>query len=123
DRQNEYFDGVGYQYENGGLVSSDYRYFKQAGETGKPYFGMGYGRDRYIAYFGNATYTYKERYSVKFSGRYDGSNLMGKSRVARWLPTWNISASWNIDEEDFWPENDILTGAKLRGSYGLVASI
>jgi TonB-linked SusC/RagA family outer membrane protein len=123
DRQNEYFDGAGYQYENGGLVSSDYHYFKQAAETGKPYFGMGYGLDRYIAYFSNAAYTYKEKYTLKLSGRYDGSNLMGKSTVARWLPTWNVSGSWNIDEESFWPKNNILTAAKLRASYGLVASI
>lgn len=123
DRQNEFFDGAGYQYENGGLVSSNYFYFKQAAETGKPYFGMGYGLDRYVAYFSNASYTYKEKYTLKLSGRYDGSNLMGKSTVARWLPTWNVSGSWNIDEEDFWPKNNIVSGAKLRASYGLVASI
>lgn len=123
DRQNEYFDGAGYQFENGGLVSSNYYYFKQAAETGKPYFGMGYGLDRYIAYFSNASYTFKEKYTLKFSARLDGSNLMGKSTVARWLPTWNLSGSWNIDEESFWPKNDIVSAAKLRASYGLVASI
>lgn len=123
DRQNEYFDGAGYQFENGGLVSSNYKYFKQAAETGKPYFGMGYGLDRYIAYFSNASYTYKEKYTLKFSTRLDGSNLMGKSTVARWLPTWNLSSSWNIDEESFWPKNKIVNAAKLRVSYGLVANI
>lgn len=123
DRQNEYFDGVGYQFDNGGLVNPYYKYFKEAAEEGKPYFGMGSGFDRYLAYFANASYTYKERYTIKLSGRYDGSNLMGSSSVARWLPTWNVSGSWNIDEESFFPKSDILTGAKLRASYGLVASI
>ncbi len=123
DRQNEYFDGAGYQFDNGGLVNPYYKYFKQAAEAGKPYFGMGYGFDRYLAYFANAAYTYKERYTIRLSGRYDGSNLMGRSTIARWLPTWNVSGSWNIDEESFFPKNDILTGAKLRASYGLVASI
>jgi TonB-linked SusC/RagA family outer membrane protein len=123
DRQNEYFDGAGYQFDNGGLVNSYYKYFKQAAETGKPYFGMGNGFDRYMAYFANASYTYKERYTVRVSGRYDGSNLMGRSTIARWLPTWNVAGSWNIDEESFFPKSDIITGAKLRASYGLVASI
>ncbi|WP_113654472.1 SusC/RagA family TonB-linked outer membrane protein [Pedobacter namyangjuensis] len=123
DRQNEFFDGAGYQFDNGGLVSSYYKYFKQATESGKPYFGMGYGYDRYMAYFANTSYTYKERYTIKLSGRYDGSNLMGKSAVARWLPTWNVSGSWNIDEESFFPKNEIFTGAKIRASYGLVASL
>ena len=27
--------------------------------------------------------------------RYEGSNKLGKSRSARWLPTWNISGAWN----------------------------
>lgn len=123
DRQDESFDGVGYQFANGGLVTSNYNYFKQATETGKPYFAMGNGFDRYVAYMANGTYTYKEKYTLKLSGRYDGSNLMGKSARARWLPTWNVSGSWNINEESFFPKSDILTGAKLRASYGLVASI
>lgn len=123
DRQNQYFDGVGYQFGNGGLVNTNYNYIKQASEANKPYFGMDYKYDRFIAYFANATYTYKERYTLGVNGRYDGSNLMGKSRVARWLPTWNVSGSWNIDEEEFFPKSKILNGAKLRASYGLVANL
>lgn len=123
DRQAESFDGVGYQFNNGGLVSPYYKYFKEAAEEGKPYFSMGNTFDRYTAFFGNASYTYKEKYTLRLSGRYDGSNKLGKSADARWLPTWNVSASWNISDENWWPKSDILYGAKLRGSYGLVASI
>jgi TonB-linked SusC/RagA family outer membrane protein len=123
DRQTESFDGVGYQYGNGGLVNPYYKYFKQAAEEGKPYFSMQNGYQRYTAFFGNASYTYDEKYTVKVSGRYDGSNLLGRTATARWLPTWNVAASWNISDEDFWPKSDILSGAKLRGSYGLTASI
>ncbi len=123
DRQKESFDGIGYQFDNGGLVSPYYKYFKEAAEEGRPYFGMGRNYERYTAFFGNAAYTYKEKYTVRLSGRYDGSNLLGKDATARWLPTWNVAASWNISDESFWPKSDILYGAKLRGSYGLVASI
>lgn len=123
DRQREAFDGVGYQFDNGGLVTPYYKYFKEAAEEGKPYFSMGNEFERYSAFFGNAAYTYDEKYTVKFSGRYDGSNKLGRTATARWLPTWNVSASWNISDEKFWPKGDILSGAKLRGSYGLVASI
>jgi len=123
DRQTESFDGVGYNFDNGGLVTPYYKYFKESAEEGKPYFSMGNNYERYSAFFANAAYTYDEKYTIKFSGRYDGSNLLGRTATARWLPTWNIAASWNISDEKFWPESDILTGAKLRGSYGLVASI
>lgn len=123
DRQDEYFDGVGYQYENGGLVSAYYKYFKQAAEEGKPYFGMGVGADRYIAYMANGAYNYKGRYTLNATARYDGSNKMGKSRVARWLPTWNVSGKWFLDEESWWPKSKYITTAALRATYGLVASI
>lgn len=123
DRQNESFDGVGYQFANGGLVNPYYKYFKQASEKGQPYFGMQNGYDRYTAFFANAAYTYKEKYTLRLSGRYDGSNLLGKEATARWLPTWNVSGSWNISDESFWPKSKILSAAKLRASYGLVASI
>lgn len=123
DRENEYFDGVGYQYENGGLVNPYYKYFKQAAEQGKPYFGMQPGYERFLAYMAQVTYSYKNRYTITPVIRYDGSNKMGESKTARWLPTWNISGSWNINEEPFWKENKILSSATLRGSYGLVGNI
>lgn len=123
DRQSKFFDGVGYQYENGGLVAPYYKYFKQAREEGKPYYGMGYNWDRWVGYSMRAAYAYKNRYRLNASGRYDGSNKMGKSRTARWLPTWNVSGAWLIDEENFWPTNDVLSAFSVRGTYGMVASM
>lgn len=122
-RQYEYFDGVGYQYENGGLVSPYYMYFKQAQESVDPYFGMNTGVDRYLAYFMQLQYSYKDKYTLIPTIRYDGSNKMGRSKTARWLPTWSISGNWNIHREDFWTKNEILNSAVLRGSYGLVANV
>ncbi|RZL19940.1 MAG: SusC/RagA family TonB-linked outer membrane protein, partial [Pedobacter sp.] len=123
DRQKESFDGIGYQFDNGGLVTPYYKYFKEAAEEGKPYFSMGNNFERYTAFLANASYTYREKYTVKVSGRYDGSNKLGRNADARWLPTWNVAGSWNISDEDFWPTSNFLYGAKLRASYGLVASI
>lgn len=123
DRQNEFFNGVGYQYENGGLVNPYYMYFKQAGEQGKPYFGMQPTKDRFLAYLFQATYAYKDKYVFTPSLRFDGSNKMGKSHTARWLPTWNVSGRWNVFRENFWPENPVLTSALIRASYGLTGNI
>lgn len=123
DRQYEFFDGVGYQFANGGLVNPYYMYFKEAGEEGKPYFGMNPGKDRFLAYMFQGAYAYKDRYVFTPTLRFDGSNKMGKSRTARWLPTWNLAGRWNVSNESFWPKNNILTSALVRGSYGLVANI
>ena len=123
DRENEHFDGIGYQFANGGLVNANHYYFKRGQEEGKPYFGMTPGKDRYLAYAGSGTYAYKEKYVVKGTIRYDGSNKMGHSTTARWLPTWNVSGRWNVDQENFWPENKVVNSLILRSSYGLTANI
>ncbi|MGX5816725.1 SusC/RagA family TonB-linked outer membrane protein [Chitinophaga lutea] len=126
DRQNTSYEGIGYQYENGGLVNPNYRYFKKMIEGGDPYFGMDYGAERYAAFMGRLAYAYGDRYSLNFTGRYDGSNKMGKSKVARWLPTWNVSGAWHLDAESFYGDGgfrDVLSGATLRATYGMTASI
>ena len=124
DRQFADYDGVGYQYDNAGLVNTNYRYFKKAAEGGDPYFGMGYSKDRFVAYAARAAYAYKSKYSINGTVRYDGSNLMGKSRTSRWLPTWNVSGAWDIDQEKFFqPIESVVSGARIRGTYGLVASM
>jgi len=105
------------------LVSPYYMYFKQAQESVDPYFGMNTGVDRYLAYFMQLQYSYKDKYTLIPTIRYDGSNKMGRSKTARWLPTWSISGNWNIHREDFWTKNEILNSAVLRGSYGLVANV
>src|SRR5690606_17956472 len=58
DRQNSDYDGVGYQFENGGLVNPNYRYFKKMIEGGDPYFGMGYDYERFVAGMLRGAYAY-----------------------------------------------------------------
>jgi len=123
ERQSYNFDGVGYNYENGGLVNTNYRYFKKSTEGGAPYFGMGKNWDRFLAYMFRAAYNYDNRYSFNFTSRMDGSNKMGKSRQARWLPTWNVSGAWDIDNEKFFRGGKIFSSARLRATYGLVGNI
>lgn len=124
DRQNTDYQGIGYQYDNGGLVNPNYRFFKKMIEGGNPYFGMDYDWDRFVAGMFRGAYAYKDKYSVNFTTRLDGSNKLGKSTVARWLPTWNLSGKWNVDQEEFFnQDNDIFTAVSIRGTYGLVASL
>lgn len=125
DRQTSSYEGIGYQYENGGLVNPNYRYFKKMIEGGDAYFGMGTGKDRFAAFMGRAAYSFADKYSINATARYDGSNKMGKSKVARWLPTWNVSGAWHIDHEKFYSDRiaKVISGATLRGTYGMTASI
>jgi TonB-linked SusC/RagA family outer membrane protein len=123
DRQNSNYDGVGYQYENGGLVNPDYLYFKKSIESGSPYFGMYYNKERNVAFMTRAAYNYDSKYSINTTFRYDGSNRMGTSSAVRWLPTWNVSGAWSLDQESFYPKNKYLSSVRFRGTYGLVANM
>ena len=54
--------------------------------------------------------------------RYEGTNKLGRSTSARWLPTWNISGAWNAHEEKFWQTLEpTLSNFTLKASYLLTA--
>lgn len=77
-----------------------------------------YYRD--VAFFGSVTYSYAGKYIVNGTARYEGTNRMGSSKQARWLPTGNISGRWNIHEENFFrPVNSVLCDLSVRISYSL----
>ena len=123
DRQYTWFRGWGYQYENGGVPYNDYRLFKQSQEENSQYYSNDFTYYRNLAFFGMATYSYKGRYTINGTIRYEGTNKLGKSTSARWLPTWNVSGAWNAHEERWWqPTFDKWwTYASLKASYSLTA--
>jgi len=121
DRSRSNYDGIGMQYDMGYLPSYDYRYFKQSSEQNAQYYGLSNSYGREVSFFGTATYSYKGRYTVNGTVRYEGSNRLGKATSARWLPTWNVSAAWNAHEEPWFKETfkSALTHATLKASYSL----
>ncbi len=123
DRQMANNTGVGYQYSNGGVPYIDYRFIKMMTEDNNAYYGLSQERDRFVAFFANATYTYKSKYTFSGTVRDDGSNRLGSSPQARWLPTWTLSGVWNVDREKFLENATQLSHLMLKGSYGLNASI
>ena len=76
-----------------------YAVFKKSQEENSQYYEMTNTQERSAAFVGVATYSWKKRYSITGTYRYEGTNRMGKSRSARWLPTWNVSGAWNVHEE------------------------
>ena len=120
NRTQSYFNGVGMQYDMGYLPAYDYRYFKQASEENNMYYYLTNAYNRDVAFFGNINYSWKGRYAVNGTVRYEGSNRLGKSRNSRWLPTWNVSGAWNVHEEPFFNKlNKVLSHLSLRTSYSL----
>ncbi|WP_297676361.1 SusC/RagA family TonB-linked outer membrane protein [uncultured Bacteroides sp.] len=120
DRNKNYFNGWGMQYSQGEIPFYTYQFFKKSIEEGTDYYSLSNTRSRSAAFFANATYSYKGRYTVNGTYRYEGTNRLGKSRSARWLPTWNISGAWNMHEEEFFESlKPALAHFSLKASYSL----
>ena len=112
---------VGVLYDMGLLGSYDYTYFKQASEENSIYYALNNGYSREVSFFGTATYSWKHRYILNGTVRYEGSNRLGRATSARWLPTWNVSTAWNAHEEPWFAKTfkNALTHATLKASYSL----
>ena len=122
DRSKSYFQGWGMQYSMGEIPYYVYDFFKKGVEDGNQYYSLDRTRSRSVAFFGNATYSYKGKYIVNGTARYEGTNRMGRSRSSRWLPTWNVSGAWNAHEENFFKElQPAFSHFTLKASYSLTA--
>ena len=122
DREATWFRGWGMQYNLGEEPNYDYRIFKKGQEDGSNYYTMTHTYDRRAAFFATATYSYKGKYNLNGTVRYEGSNQLGKSRQARWLPTWNVSGKWNIIDEPWMRSlQPTLSHAAIKASYSLTA--
>lgn len=122
DRSKTWFNGAGMQYEMGMLPAYDYQFFKQGNEENTDYYTVEQTRQREVSFFGTGTYSYKGKYIINGTVRYEGSNKLGKSRSSRWLPTWNVSGAWNVHEEQFFENmKPALSNLTLKASYSLTA--
>jgi len=114
--------GWGYQFDNGGITYTPYLWLKQMNEENTEYFGESYSLTNSLAYYGQFNYNFDQRYTVNGTLRYEGTNRLGKSRQSRWLPTWNVSAAWDLTNEKFMAKTQSwLSQAKFRASYSLTA--
>ena len=122
ERHSTWFRGWGMQYNMGEIPSWAYAVFKKAQEQGSDYYSLENTHERSAAFVGVATYSWKRRYSLTGTYRYEGTNRMGKSRSARWLPTWNLSGAWNAHEESWFEKlKPILSNFTAKLSYSLTA--
>ena len=120
DRHSSWFRGWGMQFDFGEIASYNHKVFKQGSEENTQYFTLENHHVRSAAFFANGTYSYKGKYVINGTVRYEGTNFLGKARSARWLPTWNISGAWNAHEEDFMKGlYPVLSHLSLKASYSL----
>jgi TonB-dependent starch-binding outer membrane protein SusC len=75
------------------------------------------GVNRFASFLANASYTYRDIYTVYASARQDGANLYGVKTNNKWKPLWSSGFSWNISNEGFYSIS-WMPSLKMRISYG-----
>jgi TonB-linked SusC/RagA family outer membrane protein len=73
-----------------------------------------------MSYFGRAIYNYDERYLATVSLRADASSRFGGKNKWGYFPA--VSAAWRVAKESFFPQNNVVSDLKVRGSYGEVGN-
>lgn len=73
--------------------------------------------NRFLSQYGNASYTYMNRYTATASFRRDASNIFGVDTNNRVKPLWSAGLAWTLSEEDFY-QFDMIPYVKLKATYG-----
>lgn len=73
--------------------------------------------DRFVSYYGNFAYTFKDRYVFSGSVRWDASNIFGVDFNQKGVPLWSVGSAWHISKESFFSPSWV-TSANLRATYG-----
>ncbi|WP_346856618.1 TonB-dependent receptor [uncultured Draconibacterium sp.] len=111
-----------YTWEN---VNARNRYFfddfygwhnLEVGTDARPQVRSWDGKNALNSYFARATYSYKNKYLLTATGRYDGSSKFGENSKYGFFPSGSIA--WRILEEDFMQDISALSNLKLRLSVG-----
>ncbi|MRX48089.1 SusC/RagA family TonB-linked outer membrane protein [Pedobacter puniceum] len=76
-------------------------------------------KNRYVSFYTNAGYTFKNKYNLTGSFRIDQTNLYGVEFNDRSRPLWSVGLGWNASNEDFLSNISWLEMLKVRGSYGI----
>ncbi|RZL09224.1 MAG: TonB-dependent receptor, partial [Pedobacter sp.] len=73
--------------------------------------------DRFISWYANTGYRYKERYLFSASARLDRSNIFGVNTNQKGVPLWSAGIGWELSNEAFY-RSALLPYIKFRLTYG-----
>ena len=73
-------------------------------------------KSRSASYYANFNYGYKLRYLLDFNLRTDGSSVYGVDNP--FSTTWSLGLGWNVHNEAFFQQSDLLNYLQLRYSIG-----
>lgn len=83
-------------------------------------YGSNYGKYTLLSYMGRVNYSFKGKYLLQASMRWDGSSRLADGN--KWYSFPGASIGWRIKDEGFLSGVNFLSELKLRASYGKVGN-
>ncbi|MEI6866851.1 TonB-dependent receptor [Flavicella sp.] len=74
-----------------------------------------------ISFFGRANYNYQDKYLITATLRADASSLLNPDD--RWGYFPSVALAWNVTNEEFLNDSDIINNLKVRIGYGQVGNV
>lgn len=105
----------GYAHDRGHQQVPQFDLMKYMGTA---YWSENQNKTAALSWYATAGYTYKNRYTVSFNARTDGSNRFGIKTNKLFQPLWAIGLNYQLKEENFLKDKTWLSYLTLRGSYG-----
>jgi TonB-linked SusC/RagA family outer membrane protein len=78
--------------------------------------------DRFVSFYSNLAYSYKNRYALTASARLDKSNLFGVATNQKGVPLYSVGSSWEISQEKFY-DWSAMPYLRLRATLGCNGNI
>lgn len=73
-----------------------------------------------VSYMGRFNYSFKDKYQLTVTGRFDGSSKLAEGHKWDFFPS--AAVAWRIGEEDFVKNLNAFSNLKFRVSYGVVGN-
>lgn len=115
--QDDYKASTTFSYNN---ILADYiQYFNP--ELGANLKGSGgYSKFNIVSFMGRVNYDYKSKYLLTLTMRSDGSSTLAPGNKYHLFPS--AAVGWNITQENFMKNIQVISSLKLRAGYGSVGN-
>lgn len=117
------FSSTAYGYDRKTLTSKPVIFPNESWARTFPLHTEGKTVNAYASFYGTASYSLLQRYTLGASVRWDGSDLFGVDKKYRFLPLYSFSGLWRISNENFMLGATAVDNLAVRLSYGIQGNI
>lgn len=103
------------------LIFEEQKWYSLNRNTDATVTGSGsFSATQYLSYMGRIEYGFRSKYLFTFSNRYDNSSVLAEGNKGAWFPAGSFA--WQVDKENFFKQQKVLTYARFRMGIGKVGN-